>query len=142
MIWRQYGIMRVMKSRLCLILTDPFVFPGYAAGMIAATITHTYDLEFRGVSVPPVLSWAILASLIGLLLMLMAPDPGVLRRIEDKTFIDWYREGVSKGYCSEGFCCTHDGPPLTEIEEAQFEDGDDPCVFGVRTYSTKKRGDV
>jgi len=45
---------------------------------------------------------------------------------------EWYRIGVREGFCSRSFCMTHDGPPLTDEEEADYEDGGDPCIHGVR----------
>lgn len=43
--------------------------------------------------------------------------------------------GIEKGYCSEPVCNTHDGLPSTEEEDAQWEDGLDPCVPAVRLLS-------
>lgn len=50
------------------------------------------------------------------------------------TFWEWLRQGISLGYCSEGVCNTHDGLPSTDEEEADWEDGGDPCVPAVRVY--------
>lgn len=47
---------------------------------------------------------------------------------------EWIQLGVDNGYCSEPVCNTHDGLPTTEVEEARWEDGEDPCVPAVRLY--------
>ena len=44
----------------------------------------------------------------------------------------WLAEGVDKGYCSEGFCWTHDLPEVTDTESERFAEGEDPCVPAVR----------
>jgi hypothetical protein len=45
---------------------------------------------------------------------------------------EWIIYGVEHGYCSHPVCDTHDGVPLTEEEEAEYEDGGDPCIHVVR----------
>lgn len=47
-------------------------------------------------------------------------------------FMLWLNLGVAKGWISETVCTTHDTLPMTDEEWAMFEDGDDPCIFGVR----------
>ena len=46
--------------------------------------------------------------------------------------LEWLRYGIEHGFCSDVVCATHDGLPLTQEEEDQWEDGIDACVFGVR----------
>lgn len=48
---------------------------------------------------------------------------------------EWIQYGVAQGYCSETFCNTHDGTPLSDEEADAYEDGDDPCVHAVRLYA-------
>jgi hypothetical protein len=48
------------------------------------------------------------------------------------TFDEWLRYDIENGYCVEQTCNTHDGVPLTEYENAQFDEGFDPCVHVVR----------
>jgi hypothetical protein len=36
------------------------------------------------------------------------------------------------GYCTRPVCATHDGLPSTDEEDAEWEDGYDPCVAAVR----------
>lgn len=40
--------------------------------------------------------------------------------------------GVERGWCTAPVCGMHDGLPFTPDEEAEWEDGADPCVPMVR----------
>lgn len=41
---------------------------------------------------------------------------------------EWLQKGIDAGWITEGFCMTHDGDPyMTEEEEAEWEEGGDPC---------------
>lgn len=44
---------------------------------------------------------------------------------------EWIAFGIEQGYCQEPVCETHQGVILTE-EEADFEDGGDPCITVAR----------
>lgn len=46
----------------------------------------------------------------------------------------WLKHGVEKGWCGPAVCETHDGLPMSEPEEAEFNDGSDPCIHIVRLY--------
>lgn len=46
----------------------------------------------------------------------------------------WLKIGYDKGWISNAFCQTHDGVPWTEEEEAEWEDGGDPCALCFRFY--------
>jgi hypothetical protein len=46
----------------------------------------------------------------------------------------WLKQGYDKGWISEAFCSTHDGVPWDEEEEAEWEDGGDPCALCFRFY--------
>jgi hypothetical protein len=48
------------------------------------------------------------------------------------SFAAWLQTGIEAGYCSEAVCNTHDGLPSTPEEDAEWEDGGDPCVPAVR----------
>lgn len=48
------------------------------------------------------------------------------------TIDQWIAYGIEHGYCSDIFCLTHDGWPLSETEEELFDEGSDPCGHGVR----------
>ena len=45
---------------------------------------------------------------------------------------DWLRQGRDAGFITAEFCITHDSAPITQEEEAEWEDGGDPCCFVVR----------
>jgi len=49
-------------------------------------------------------------------------------------FLSWLQTGTSRGWISEPVCVTHHGLPNTEEEEAEWEEGFDPCVPGVRIW--------
>ena len=49
-----------------------------------------------------------------------------------KRFDRWVRYGVKHGLCSEQFCMTHDASPMSESEDAAWEEGWDPCCHVVR----------
>jgi hypothetical protein len=46
----------------------------------------------------------------------------------------WYEYGSKKGWISEVFCNTHEGPPLTDEEIKDWEEGGDPCSFHVKLW--------
>lgn len=49
---------------------------------------------------------------------------------EHVEFSVWLRNGIERGWISDGFCNTHDGDPfMTEEEEKEWEEGGDPCQF-------------
>jgi len=47
-------------------------------------------------------------------------------------FDEWMKFGYDKGWVSDVFCNTHDGGPMTDEEQKEWEDGGDPCSFNVR----------
>jgi hypothetical protein len=55
----------------------------------------------------------------------------------EKTFEQWLQEGISLGVCGPPICYPHDGLPLTEQEDKEFEDGGDPCVYILRLYEDR-----
>ena len=44
----------------------------------------------------------------------------------------WLKSGYDRGWISDVFCNTHDGPPLTDEEEQEWNEGGDPCCHVVR----------
>ena len=44
---------------------------------------------------------------------------------------EWLKFGQEKGWASNQFCLTHDGPPTTAEEDAEWEEGLDPCCFSM-----------
>jgi hypothetical protein len=51
---------------------------------------------------------------------------------EDELFMTWLMTGIDYGWISEPVCSTHDGVPLTEAEEQEWEEAGNPCVHVVR----------
>lgn len=51
-----------------------------------------------------------------------------------KDFEEWLKEGVQRGWCGPAVCHTHDQMPTSEPEDAEFDDGRDPCIHIVRLY--------
>jgi hypothetical protein len=52
------------------------------------------------------------------------------KSIPDKIEVwEWMEFGIQKGWITEPFCNTHDGDPyMTEEEEAEWDEGGDPCM--------------
>jgi len=50
-------------------------------------------------------------------------------------FDQWLKYGIDNGFCTDQFCNTHDGFPMSEAEEAEWEEGGDPCAHMVRLGS-------
>jgi hypothetical protein len=44
----------------------------------------------------------------------------------------WLRNGVDRGWISTPFCNTHEGPPLSDEEEYEWNNDGDPCSFHVK----------
>jgi hypothetical protein len=64
---------------------------------------------------------------------------GIHRRIHGDTpmnFEQWLRYGVENFFCGPIVCDTHDGAPMTEDEDDQFQEGYDPCVPVIRVYDS------
>jgi hypothetical protein len=55
----------------------------------------------------------------------------------EKSFDEWLQEGITLGFCGPTICYTHDGLPLTQEEDEQFEEGD-PCVHMLRLYEDRE----
>jgi len=49
-------------------------------------------------------------------------------------FDEWMSYGVNKGWCGPPVCTTHDGLPMSEQEDTEFNEGQDPCIHVVRMY--------
>ena len=46
----------------------------------------------------------------------------------------WLKNGYDRGWVSEIFCDTHEGPPLSDAEMIDWEEGGDPCSFHVKLH--------
>jgi hypothetical protein len=53
----------------------------------------------------------------------------------EMTFEEWLAYGVRLGFCTEQYCETHEGSPMTEEEQQEFDEGGDPCIHVVRLGS-------
>jgi hypothetical protein len=60
---------------------------------------------------------------------------------DDLDFEEWLQIGISNGWCGPTVCYTHDGLPMSEDEDEQFSNGEDPCMHIIRMYDdrTQKR---
>ena len=57
-------------------------------------------------------------------------------------FEAWLKMGYDNGWAGPPVCETHDGLPMSETEQDEFETGD-PCIHIVRLYdSTEHKTDV
>lgn len=52
----------------------------------------------------------------------------------DLTFSEWMTYGIEKGWCGPPVCYTHDGLPMSNEEDVEFGEGQDPCMHIVRMY--------
>ena len=50
------------------------------------------------------------------------------------TYDEWLQYGREHSYIGPIVCATHDGTPTTEAEDAEFDDGGDPCLPIARVY--------
>jgi hypothetical protein len=58
--------------------------------------------------------------------------------MREKEFSEWLQEGLTLGFVGPAVCHTHDGLPLSEKEDTEFEDGGDPCIHILRLYEDKE----
>jgi len=49
-------------------------------------------------------------------------------------FNHWLKYGIEQNFCGPVACSTHDGIPMTDLEEEELWDGGEPCVFVIRPY--------
>jgi hypothetical protein len=49
----------------------------------------------------------------------------------------WLQYGIDHQYCSKPYCNSHEGPPMSETEEARWVE-DDPCLIAVRLGNEKE----
>lgn len=62
------------------------------------------------------------------------PDDQPVVSENEARFIAWFSHGVEQGWISPPSCAPHDGIPMNEIEEEEYEEGYDPCLFIVRVW--------
>lgn len=54
---------------------------------------------------------------------------------DDSDFLEfeiWLKNGFDRGWVSDVFCNTHDGPPMTEEEAQEWDEGGDPCSYQIK----------
>jgi hypothetical protein len=49
-------------------------------------------------------------------------------------FFEWRDLGIANKWISEPFCDTHDTGYMTDEEQQEWEDGDDPCMMVFRIW--------
>lgn len=47
-------------------------------------------------------------------------------------FHEWLTYGIQQGWATPTVCSTHDGIPMTDQEETQWDNGEDPCIHIIR----------
>lgn len=52
-------------------------------------------------------------------------------------FDTWMRQGIINGWCGPAVCYTHDGLPMSDEENEEFQEGD-PCIHILRLYSDEE----
>lgn len=59
------------------------------------------------------------------------PEPRA--KASTMSFDEWLAIGMENSWCGPPVCSTHDGIPMNEDEENEFQEGD-PCIAVVRLY--------
>jgi hypothetical protein len=49
-------------------------------------------------------------------------------------FEEWLSYGIKQKFCTDIVCGTHDGVPYTPEEEAEWDEGNDPCAPLLRIW--------
>ena len=49
---------------------------------------------------------------------------------------EWIIYGMERGWIGPRVCAIHDGLPMTEEEESEFDEGYDPCIPVYRIYDS------
>ena len=57
----------------------------------------------------------------------------------EQNFYTWLGQGIDKGWVSSPVCNSHDGPPMTDHEEEEWEEGLDPCIVVLRVWNDESR---
>ena len=55
---------------------------------------------------------------------------------------EWLRYGANRGWVGPPVCQIHDGTPTPAAEDAEFDDGLDPCISVIRLYEDKQTRDA
>lgn len=57
------------------------------------------------------------------------------------TFDQWLQTGIDNKWIGPPVCSTHDGIPMSEQEENEWEQGNDPCHHILRLYEDENTAD-
>lgn len=49
-------------------------------------------------------------------------------------FYEWLNRGIDAGWIAPPTCWTHDSPEITKQEEAEMDEGFDPCIPIIRLW--------
>lgn len=59
--------------------------------------------------------------------------PASSTKADTMSLDEWLNIGLENGWCGPPVCSTHDGIPMNEEEEEEFQEGD-PCIAVIRLY--------
>lgn len=66
----------------------------------------------------------------------------ILASLFNKITIDeWLNVGISENFCGSAICYTHDSFPVSDEEDNEFAEGNDPCMHMVRLYKNNELKD-
>lgn len=57
--------------------------------------------------------------------------------MQKKSFDEWLQEGLELGFVGPAVCYTHDGLPMSEAEDLEFQESD-PCIHILRLYEDEE----
>lgn len=52
------------------------------------------------------------------------------------SFDAWLKQGIELGFCGPPVCDTHDGIPMTLMENNELFNGGEPCIHVMRPYQS------
>lgn len=54
--------------------------------------------------------------------------------VDFDTYLAWLEFGIKAGWIAKPVCETHENVPLRDWEEAEIEEGADPCILVARVW--------
>jgi hypothetical protein len=54
------------------------------------------------------------------------------------TFDEWLHIGIEHDWCGPAVCYTHDGLPMSLVEEHLMYEDEDPCLYMIRLYEDEQ----
>ena len=58
----------------------------------------------------------------------------ILTKNTELDFNQWLAIGLHNNWIGPPICYTHDGLPTSQLEDQQYDDGQDPCLHILRLY--------